>query len=147
MSDKSARRSLIKLPRMSAMLTYPRSNTREPGHYASLRIEDEDSHQIVATIDLNPDQLFILMSNGQAYGEGEANANVHRLGLHYEHQTIRLDRAEWGLEYDSTEDHNAIRANMKVLRDEGWEVVTHQRKRGEHYLECTRWVPAEPTDG
>jgi hypothetical protein len=138
MSDK---RAMISLPRLSALMTYPRSNTRQPDHYASLRITDEDSGQVVAQIDLNPDQLFNLMANSMAYGEGLANTNAHRFGLHYDHMTVHLDRKEWGLEYNSDETHPAIRAHLTTLREvEGWEVVTYESKRGQHYIHCARWV-------
>lgn len=147
MSDKSARRSMIKLPRLSAQLTYPHSNTREPDRYASLRITDEDSMQLIVEIKLNPDQLFALMANMTAYGEGQANVNAHRLGLHYENRTIRLDKAEWGLGYRSDETHPAIQAHLRTMREvEGWEVVTYESKRGEHYIHAYRWVKEEPSD-
>jgi hypothetical protein len=130
---------MIELPRMSALLTYPTSNTREPGRYALLRIEDEDSGQRIAEIELNPDQLFTLMAAGTAYGSGIANVMGHRFGRRRVHRTVQLDREDWGLEYDSDESHNAIRAHLKVARDDGWEVVTYERKRGQHYITMIRW--------
>lgn len=144
MTDKSATvRALVDLPRMSARLTYPISNVREPHRYASIRIEDEDSGLMIAEVDLNPDQLFALMANSTAYGEGRANTQGQRFGLRRVTQTVHLDRKEWGLGYGADENHNAVQANMKVLRDEGWEVVRYESVHGRHHIQCVKWVPID----
>lgn len=144
MPDKSASaRALVDLPRMSARLRYPTSNVREPNRYASIRIEDEDSGLLIAEVELNPDQLFALMANSTAYGEGRANTVGRRFGLRRVTQTVHLDRKEWGLGYGADENHNAVQANMKVLRDEGWEVVRYESARGRHRIQCVKWVPID----
>ena len=147
MTDKSASaRALVDLPRMSARLSYPTSNVREPNRYASIRIEDEDSGLLIAEIDLNPDQLFALMANSTAYGEGRANTVGRRFGLRRVTQTVHLDRKEWGLGYGTDETHNAVQANMTVLRDEGWEVVRYESSHGRHYIQCVKWVAEAPDE-
>lgn len=146
MTDKSAStstRALVDLPRMSARLTYPTSNVREPNRYASIRIEDEDSGLLIAEIDLNPDQLFALMANSTAYGEGRANTVGRRFGLRRVTASVTLDRAKWGLDYRTDESHPAIQENMKRLREEGWEVVRYESAHGRHRIQCVKWVPID----
>lgn len=137
MSDKPA---IVKLPRMSARLTYPTSNVREPNRYASIRIEDEDSGLLIAEVDLNPDQLFALMANSTAYGEGRANTAGKRFGLKRVTQTVFLDRQKWNLHYLADETHPSVQENLKALREEGWEVLRYEVSHGKHRIQCVKWV-------
>jgi hypothetical protein len=143
-SDKDTSvRALVDLPRMSARLTYPTINVREPHRYASIRIEDEDSGLMIAEIDLSPDQLFALMANSTAYGEGRANTVGRRFGRQRVVHTVTLDRKEWGLDHLSDESHPAVQANLKTLRDEGWEALRYEVSHGRHRIQCVKWVDAE----
>jgi hypothetical protein len=134
-SDKTA---VIRGLRLNARLSYPTSNVRVPSHYATIRVEDEDSGMIVVEVELDPEELFNLMANRTAYGTGFAGARVERYGKRRVVETVHLDRAEWGLTYSSDETHAAIRANVKAYEDAGW-TVDYRRAHGNHTLVCTRW--------
>lgn len=142
----SDRKAIVRGLRLSARLSYPTSNVRDPDHYATIRIEDEDSRQIVAEIELDPGELFKLMANRTAHGTGYATGMSDRLGRRMVTEMVHLDRKEWGLEYNSSVDHPAIRANMKAYRDAGWEIVEYRTAHGQHRLLCTKWEDRDELD-
>lgn len=135
MIDKPA---MVKLPHLSVRLSYAQSNAREPGSYVRLVIEDDDSRLRIVEVELDPSEIFNLMSSRSALGSGQANRRAELFGLTCTRKRVHLDRKEWGLEYDSTEDHPAVQAALRGSRDEGWE-VRYERVRGQHYIHCIRW--------
>lgn len=135
-------------PEFRVILTHP-SGPGDEERISLLKVEEVHSMQVVFELELTSAQLHDLMSTRFAY------PRTHRLGKHPErwgkrlvHKSVHLDRKEWGLEYNSTEDHPVIQAHLKTLREiEGWEVVQWECKRGQHAIRCTKWVDAEPADG
>jgi hypothetical protein len=135
------RKKLDNLTVMMATVT-----TNDPGYpprYMMLRLADDTSGQVIAEIEIMPDELINFYGSGQAKAAGWLNDQVHRLGRLHRWYTYKITGIEG---YGAQPEHHRVLAAIAQARDDGWETWDYRFSHGKHELVVRKWIDPEDAE-
>lgn len=125
------------------MTTVTTNDPGYPSRYTMLRIADETSGQVIAEIEVMPDQLINLYGSGQAKAAGWINDAVHRFGRVHRWTTYKIEGIEG---YGAKPEHHRVLAAIAQAQDDGWETWDYRFSHGKHELVCRKWIDPEDAE-